>query len=130
MIVALHVATGALAGAATGSRLAAALLGPVLRAAGDRMPHEDFPSHAFEAATGIALLLALAARRGVLDPATIGGAVASAPDLEHVLPLPRPGGRKLFPSHRIVGFHRSGGPSAAAQLAIAAGLVAVLVARR
>ena len=44
VIVALHVATGAAAGAASRSRLAALLLGPVLHLAGDRLPHEDFRS--------------------------------------------------------------------------------------
>jgi hypothetical protein len=39
LIVALHVATGAAAGAASGSRLAALLLGPILHLAGDRLPH-------------------------------------------------------------------------------------------
>jgi hypothetical protein len=67
-------------------------------------------------------LTTIALRRGPLDAATFGAAAASAPDLEHVLRLPRPGGRKLFPSHRIPGFHRSGGVSAEVQL-FAAGLV-------
>ena len=46
MIVALHVAMGAAAGAASGSRVAALLLGPVIHLAGDRLPHQDirFPS--------------------------------------------------------------------------------------
>jgi hypothetical protein len=46
--MALHVATGAAAGAASGSRLAALLLGPVLHLAGDRLPHEDIRSRRFE----------------------------------------------------------------------------------
>ena len=103
------------------------LLGPVLHALGDRMPHEDIPSHRWEAASGIALLLALAAARGPLDPATLGAVAASAPDLEHVLRLPRPGGRKLFPSHRIHGFHRTGGVSAAVQLVTAGVIVGTLL---
>ncbi len=93
VIVALHVATGAAAGAASGSRLAALLLGPVLHIAGDRVPHRDFHSHRFEIGSGLAGILLLAARRGLLDPATLGAAASSAPDLEHVLPLLRPGGR-------------------------------------
>jgi hypothetical protein len=44
----------------------------------------------------LAGLILLAARRGPLDPATLGAAASSAPDLEHVLPFVRPGGRKLF----------------------------------
>ena len=48
MIVSLHVATGAAAGAASGSRLAAVLLGPILHLAGDRLPHQDIGSRRFE----------------------------------------------------------------------------------
>lgn len=99
MIVALHVATGALAGAATGSRLRAAALGPPLHLLCDVIPHEDIPSRLFETTSGVACVLLLARRRG-LDPVTIGAVAASAPDLEHILPLPRPRGRPLFPSHR------------------------------
>ena len=87
MIVALHVATGAAAGAASGSRLRAILLGPVLHIAGDRVPHRDFRSRPFEIASGLAGILLLAVRRGLLDPATLGAAASSAPDLEHVLPF-------------------------------------------
>jgi hypothetical protein len=68
----------------------------------------------------------VALRHGVLDRATIGAAAASAPDVEHVLRLPRPGGRKLFPSHRFHGWHRAGGLPAWVQL-IAAGVLAGLV---
>jgi hypothetical protein len=68
----------------------------------------------------------LGPRCGSFAPATLGAVAASAPDLEHVLDLPRPGGRKLFPSHRIRGFHRSGGLPASAQL-LAAGLLLGLV---
>jgi hypothetical protein len=106
VIVALHVATGAAAGAASRSRLAALLLGPVLHLAGDRVPHEDIRSRRFEIGSGVAAILLLAMRRGPLDPATLGAAASSAPDLEHVLPFLRPGGRKLF--HGRHGWHRSG----------------------
>jgi hypothetical protein len=122
VIVSLHVATGGAIGALAGKPGRAALLGALAHAAGDRMRHQDIPSRRYEIVTGAAALLAIAARRGPLDPATIGAAAASAPDLEHVLRLPRPGGRKLFPSHRIPGFHRSGGVSAQAQL-LAAGIL-------
>jgi hypothetical protein len=98
MIVLMHVATGALAGA-PGSRRRAAALGPLLHFACDVVPHDDIPSHAVETATGVAAVLLLAWRRGV-DAATVGAVAASAPDLEHILPFPRPGGRALFPSHR------------------------------
>jgi hypothetical protein len=94
------------------------------------MRHEDIPSRRYEIVTGVAALLAIAARRGPFDAATIGAAAASAPDLEHVLPLPRPGGRKLFPSHRIRGFHRSGGVTAQAQLFAAGILLGLLLGPR
>jgi hypothetical protein len=66
--------------------------------------------------------LALAAVRGPFHPATLGAIASAAPDLEHVLPLPRPGGRKLFPSHRGVGSHRPDGVPVSVQL-LAAGLL-------
>ena len=127
MIVALHVATGAAVGAASGSRLAALLLGPVLHVAGDRVPHQDFDSRRFEIGSGLAGILLLAARRGPLDPATLGAAASSAPDLEHIIPLLRPGGRKLF-HHQ--GWHRSGRFPAGLQLVLATAILAALSARR
>lgn len=130
MIVGLHVATGALAGALVGSRTVAIPVGLALHLVGDVTPHRDFPSHAFELGSGIVGVLALARRRGWGDPVTVGAIASSAPDLEHVLPLPRPGGRKLFPSHRWPGLHRVGGISAGAQLAAACALLALMLARR
>lgn len=130
VIVSLHVATGAAAGALADSRLAALALGPALHLAGDVMPHEDIPSTPFELVSGVASLLVLAGRRGVLDPATIGAVSASVFDLEHVLRLPRPGGRKLFPSHRNESWHNRGGFPAWLQLAAAGAIIAVLLARR
>ena len=127
MIVSLHVATGAAAGALTRSRLAAALLGPVLHAAGDAIPHQDIPSRRFEVASGVAGVLGVALRHGPTSAETIGALAASAPDLEHV--LPRLGERDLFPSHRIPGWHREGGIPAWAQL-VAAGAILALVLRR
>ena len=129
MITAAHVAVGAAAGALTGSRTGAIVAGLALHAAQDAVPHEDIPSRAFEIASGSALLLWLAARRGVLDPAVLGAAACAAPDLEHVLPLPKPGGRDLYPSHRVEGWHREGGLPAWLQLA-AAGVLVALLARR
>jgi hypothetical protein len=123
VIVALHVATGAAAGAATGSRLAALLLGPVLHIAGDRVPHQDFHSRRFEIGSGVAGILLLVARRGPLDPATLGAAASAAPDLEHVLPHLRPHGRKLFHDH---GWHRSGRFPATVQLLLAVAILAAL----
>ena len=119
MIVSLHVATGAVGGAVTGSPVAAAIIGPILHFFGDRMPHEDIDSRRFEVGSGVAGVLALAILRGPFDPATVGAVTSAVPDLEHVLPLPRPRGRKLFPSHRIPGWHRPGGISANAQLLLA-----------
>ena len=124
----MHVATGAAGGAAAGSRTAALVLGPVLHAACDRIPHEDIPSRRFEIASGLTLLGLLALMRGPLDPTVLGAAAASAPDLEHVLPLPKPGGKRLFPTHRIEGWHRAGGVSAHVQL-LAAGVIVGLLLR-
>ena len=130
MIVSLHVATGAAGGALAGSRPLALVLGPVLHVLGDRMPHRDIPSHRFEVLSGVAGLALLAARRGILDPATLGALAASLPDLEHRFRLPRPGGRKLFPSHRFAGWHRPGGIPAWVQLVAAGVLLGCLAAPR
>jgi hypothetical protein len=130
MIVAMHVAAGAALGSLTGSRSGAAAAGLVLHAIQDAVPHEDIPSHRLEAAMGSLLLAVLALRRGLLDPAVIGGAACAAPDLEHVFPLPRPGGRELYPSHRVEGWHREGGVPAWAQLAAALVIVLALARRR
>lgn len=129
MIVTLHVATGALAGRATGSRAAAVALGQLLHIAGDAIPHRDIPSRRFETVSGMAAVLLLAARYGPLDPVTLGGVSASMPDVEHILPLPRPGGRPLFPSHRYPKLHRSGGIPTWAQLLVAGALLGALLAR-
>jgi hypothetical protein len=128
VIVSLHVATGAAAGAASGSRLAAIALGPILHLAGDRLPHEDIGSRRFEIGSGLACLFLLASRRGLLDPATLGAAASSAPDLEHVVPLLRPGGRKLF--HSVLGWHRSGRLPTSVQLLLAGTIVGALLAPR
>jgi hypothetical protein len=130
VIVAAHVAAGAAAGAAIGSRGGAAAVGFALHGLQDAVPHEDISSHTFEAVSGIALLGLLAARRGLFDPAVIGGALCAAPDLEHVLPLPKPGGRDLYPSHRVEGWHQEGGVPAWAQLVAALVIVAALLRRR
>jgi hypothetical protein len=95
----------------------------VLHALGDRVPHHDIPSRRFEIRSGLVLLGLVAVVRGPLSPAAIGAAAASAPDVEHVLRLPRPGGRKLFPSHRVRGWHRTGGLPAWVQLVAAGALV-------
>ena len=129
MIVSLHVATGAAGGALVRSRLAAVPLGLLLHGLGDRVPHQDIASRRFEKMSGIAGVLLLATARGPGDPAVVGALAASAPDLEHVIRLPRPGGRKLFPTHRFPGWHRAGGIPAWAQL-LAAGAILGVLARR
>ena len=131
MIVSLHVASGAAAGVVLGSRLGALAAGPVLHLLGDRMPHHDIPSRRFETWTGVGALVLVAIRHGPLSPAAIGAAASSVPDIEHLRGFPRPGGRKVFPSHRIIGWHRAGGVPAWAQLVVAGALLGfVLRARR
>src|SRR5437899_1112945 len=105
----MHVATGAAAGAALGRNDEAALFGLALHAAGDAIPHQDFDSLRFETVSGLSLLALLVLRRGPFDPAVIGAAFAAAPDLEHVFPRDAPDHPKLFPSHRLDGWHREGG---------------------
>jgi hypothetical protein len=124
VIVSLHVATGAAGGALTRSRPAAVALGLLLHALGDRMPHHDIDSQRFEIRSGAACALALAARHGPLSPVTIGALASSAPDVEHLLPLPH----KIFPSHWIPGWHREGGLPAWAQLLAAGAIVGYLLA--
>ncbi len=127
VIVSLHVATGAAAGAVAGSRLVAVLLGPVLHLAADRVPHEDIPNRRFEIESGVAAVVLLAVRRGPFDPATLGAISASVPDLEHVVPALRPGGKKLF--HRGGGRHGRG-LSTDLQLLLAGTILGLLVAPR
>jgi hypothetical protein len=113
-------------GAAVRSRAAAALIGIPLHLAGDRIPHRDIHDRRFEIASGLAVVGLVAARRGLADTSTVGALAACAPDLEHVLPLPRPGGSKLFHGRR--GWHRSGPFSANAQLLLAGVLTGRLLA--
>ena len=129
MIESLHVATGAAIGQATGSRLAAFLLGPPAHLLGDLMPHEDIPSDVFEGVSGLLAGLWVARRRGWLSPETIGAFAAALPDFEHVLRPQRPGRRELFPSHRYKWLHRRGGVPAWLQL-VAAGAILLAVTRR
>jgi hypothetical protein len=130
VIVAMHVAAGAAAGAFLGSRGVAVAAGLALHGLQDAVPHHDIPSREFETASGLLLLSVLALRRGLLDPAVLGGAACAVPDLEHVLPLPRPGGRELYPSHRIECWHKEGGLPVWAQLLAAGVIVAALTRRR
>jgi hypothetical protein len=128
VIVSLHAATGATMGAAVRSRAAAAVLGIPLHLAGDRVPHRDIHNRRFEVVSGLAMIGLVAARRGLSDSATIGALAACAPDLEHLVRLPRPGGSKLFHGRR--GWHRSGGISSRSQLLLAGFLTGRLLARR
>lgn len=130
MIVAWHVASGAAAGALAGSRGRASAYGALLHVLSDAVPHWDIASRRFEFRSGVLMLGTLVVLRGPLDPAVIGAVASSAPDVEHVVRLPRPGGRKLFPSHRWRGWHRPGGVPASAQLLAAGFLFGALVARR
>jgi len=130
VIVSLHVATGAAGGALTRSRPTAIALGLVMHALGDHMPHQDIDSRRFEVRSGVACVLALSARHGPLSPVTLGALASSVPDVEHVFRLPRPGGRKLFPSHRIPGWHRAGGVPAWAQLLAAGVILGVVLGSR
>jgi hypothetical protein len=127
VIVSLHVATGAAMGAVVGARPLARLLGAPLHLAGDRVPHEDIPDRSFEIGSGLATLGLLAAWRGPLDAAVLGGAAASMPDLEHLVPWVRVRGEKVF--HRGGGRHGVG-ISVEAQLLLAGTLVGLLLARR
>jgi len=128
VIVSLHVATGAAVGALSGSRRRALLLGPAAHLLGDWVPHQDIASRDFELWSGAACLALLAVARGPFDPATIGAAAASAPDLEHVFRVLRPGGRKVF--HGRLGWHRAGAFPASAQLVLAGAIVGYLLGRR
>jgi hypothetical protein len=121
VIVAAHVASGAVVGALSPSRRVAVVAALASHALADRVPHWDISSRRFELASGIGGVLLLAATQGPFAPATLGAVAASAPDIEHVVRLPRPGGRKLFPSHRVHGWHRAGGLPAGVQL-LAAGV--------
>lgn len=127
MIVSLHVATGGAAGALIRSRRLALLVGPFLHVAGDRLPHEDIPDRSFEVGSGLLALGLLAARRGPFDASVLGGAAASMPDFEHLVPWLHPGGEKLF--HRGRGRHGTG-MTVEAQLLLAGATVGLLLARR
>src|SRR5262245_3738209 len=115
-------------GAAVRSRTAAALLGIPLHLAGDRVPHRDIHNRRFEIVSGLAIVALVAARRGLSDAATIGALAACAPDLEHIVRLPRPGGSKIFHGRR--GWHRAGGLSTRTQLLLAGMLIGRLLSSR
>ncbi len=127
VVVALHVASGGLAGRLAGSRAGALLLGPPLHVAADRVRHQDVASRRFEIVSGSICLGLLALRHGPLDPVTLGAAASCAPDLEHLVPRLRPRGRKLF--HRGGGAHFGGVP-ASLQLLAAGVLIGFLLGPR
>ena len=124
------MASGAAVGAALRTPGRAILRGLVMHGLGDWMPHQDNASRRFELVSGVAGFALLALGRGPLDAAVIGAVAGSCPDVEHIVRLPRPGGRKLFPSHRIRGWHRAGGLPAAAQLVAAGVLLGALLRPR
>jgi hypothetical protein len=126
VVTSLHVATGAAVGTLARSHGQAVLLGLVSHALGDRVPHQDNESRRFEIASAGAGIVLLAFTRGPTDRATVGALAASVPDVEHVIRLPRPGGRKLFPSHRVHGWHRAGGLPAWFQVLTAGVLLGAL----
>ena len=76
MIVSLHVATGAAAGAALRSRAGAVAAGLLLHLLGDRVPHRDIASRGFELWSGAVPLTLLAAVRG--PTGSPGGTVRAA----------------------------------------------------
>ena len=119
VIVAVHLASGALGGALMPSRRSAAALGVALHAVGDSIPHHDIASRRFEVACGMGGVLLLAITNGPFARTTLGAIASAAPDVEHVVRLPRPGGRKLFPTHRVSRWHRAGGVTTDAQLFVA-----------
>jgi hypothetical protein len=124
----MHVATGGAIGALAPSRKLALLLGVPAHLLADRVPHQDIASRRFEIASGVVLVTALAVRRGPFDRATLGALAASAPDLEHVLPGLRPGGRKLF--HGRHGWHRAGRFPVRIQLLLAGAIIGFLLGPR
>jgi hypothetical protein len=130
VILAVHIPAGALAGRRARKGPAAFGWGVLSHAALDLIPHKDpFGERAEIAMT--AAMLALVAALTRLDGRALAGAIGGAlPDLEHLMPWVRQGGRAVFPTHSSARLHGSlptrvelGG---AAQLAIAAALMARL----
>lgn len=119
MIVALHVATGAVTGALTRSRTEALALGPPLHAASDRVPHRH-PHWSLDCLAGAVALALVAERRGVMDAATVGALAAVAPDLKHL----RPRATKRRGRRR-----RQRGLSVGAQLVLTTVMLAALLVR-
>jgi hypothetical protein len=121
MIVALHVATGAVTGALTSSRGAAVALGPLLHVASDRIPHRH-PRRKWDFLAGAVALAYVAHRRGITDAATVGALAAVAPDAKPRRRQTRP--PRLRPRRKPHGLRVT------AQLALAAALLAPLIRTR
>lgn len=100
MIQLAHVATGALAGRSCGGVLDALLAGVAAHGTLDLIPHGEVHDDAFEAVTGVAGVLAIAARHGFASPVTWGAIGSVLPDLEHVIPRRVRPSRAVFPTHR------------------------------
>jgi hypothetical protein len=96
----------------------------MLHLAGDRVPHRDIPNRRFEIASGILCVALLIASRGPTHPITLGALSATAPGLEHLFPVLRPGGAKLF--HRRRGWHRAGRLPAGVQRLLAGTIIGAL----
>jgi hypothetical protein len=128
VIASLHVASGAAAGALTRSRLLAVLIGPALHLAADGVPHRDIANRNLDLVSGIVAATTLALRYGPTHPVTLGGVAAAAPDLEHVWPVLRPAGAKLFHGRR--GWHRAGRLPVGLQMAAAVLVIGVLAMRQ
>lgn len=84
MIQLAHVATGALSGRHGAGILDALVAGLATHAAMDVIPHGEVHDDAFELVTGVAGVLAIAARHGWRSPVTIGAIGSVLPDLEHI----------------------------------------------
>jgi hypothetical protein len=132
VILAVHIPAGALAGRWARSGPAAFGWGVLSHAALDLVPHKDpFGERAEIGMT--AAMLALVATLTHLDARTLAGAVGGAlPDLEHLMPWVRRGGRTVFPTHHASGRLHGSLPTrmelgTAAQLTIAAALMVRLV---
>jgi hypothetical protein len=128
MIVALHAASGAAAGAVTRSRLAALVLGPVLHVAADRVPHRHPSDELWEYIGGVVAVGLVAGRRGLFDAATLGAVAAVLPDAEHLAPALRLRGVKVF-HPRPGGPRSSAGVSVGIQALVAALILAPLLRR-
>jgi hypothetical protein len=130
MILAVHVPAGALAGGLGAKSSTAFGWGVLSHAALDLVPHKDVFGERAEIGM-TAAMLTLVAIITRLDARALSGAIGGAlPDLEHLMPWVRRGGRPVFPTHASARLHGSLPTrvelGAGAQLAIAAALTAGL----